>query len=360
MPTQLVLAWEIDVSNTSLGPAGAATMLGNVPLYANAATDPVLGQLFNLDVASDVSAPSGATTATRTLTLNMQSGGQKIFPCHPNTSTPPAPSYPILTTKTLPGSFFVVNGSMSVTTSASQIPSLSIGDQVQFLSQEGVFYTIASVGATTIGLTAPYAGVTSNTVAFKEVPAPITLGAVYSSSDFDTDGVATVPAISPGSGARSVAVAYFDSTGAFFFSPTFSLTGRRPAAIPLALGSVDIAAISGVFIVSAGSFGDAVGQITLVGLSSALPIIPPDATPVDFLGALTDEAQLLIDQAITYAPPSYFALAQQGASAPYLAGDFILTTGSKNVPTSVDQTGVLAHGNTIQFAEQLADNPRKA
>jgi hypothetical protein len=98
-----------------------------------------------------------------------------------------------------------------------------------------------------------------------------------------------------------------------------------------------------------------VGEITLVELSDDLPPVPSNATPLDFK-RLTDEAQLLIERHLAYLPPSYFALAQQQASAPQLAGDFLLTTGSTSVPTTVDQTGVLSPGDVIQFAEQMTLN----
>lgn len=359
MPNQLVLAWVIDTSKTIFSAAQAAAALGAVPLYEDVTTDPVLGQFFGLTVASDVSAASGPTTATRTLTLNMTAAlgtptAPPPFPCHPITSTPPVLPYPLRSTRTLPGSFFVSTGSMSVPVSATQLPSLSVGDKIQFLSQQGVFYTIASTGVTSIGLTTPYTGVSGNTPAFKEVAAPVTLAAIYSTSDFDTAGVATTPAIPAGSGARTVTIAYKDSLGNLG-SVTVSLTGRRPAAITLAGGTIDIAEIDNISIATSGGFGNSVGQITLASLSSALPPILANRTSDDFRGKLTDEGQLLIDRALAYLPQSYFAAAQQQAAAPQLEGDFILTTGSTSVQTTVDQTGVLSAGNVIQFAEQLAN-----
>ena len=364
MPNQIVLAWEVDVTNSTLGPAGAATLLGAVPLYSDPETDPVLGQLLGLTVASDVSSTPGGGLAKRTLTLNMTAvpgspHAPPPFPCHPITSTPPVLPYELRTTVTLPGSFFVTNGSMAVPTAFTQIPSLAIGDEIQFLSQQGVIYLVASVGSTSIGLSSPYSGTTANTGAYKEVDAPVVLAALYSSSDLDTAGVATTPAIPAGSGARTVNVEYLDSTGAGPFLVTVSLTGRRPAAVVLAGGSVDIAEIVDMWVASTGSFGNSVGQITLVGLSSALPAVQTTATPFDFRIALTDEAQGLIALALAYLPPSYFALSQQSVSEPLLAGDFIVTTGSTNVPTTVDQTGVLSAGNVIRFAEQQGMDHRQ-
>ena len=352
-PTQIVLAWTVDVTNTPLGPAAAATRLGAVPLYVDPVTDPVLGQNFGLTVASDATS-TGATTATRTLTLNMDAAhaltAPPPFPCRPRTSTPPTLPYPLREAVTLPGSFFPSNGSTSVLTSVSQIPSLSVNDFVQFLSQQGVFYKVTVVGATSITLLTQYTGVTKNTGAFKEVPAPVTIAAIYSSSNLDTNGIATVPAIPAGAGARTVAITYTDSTGATVRAATAALTGKRPAALTFSSGNGIISAIENIKIATVGGFGNSIGEITLVELSSALPPIPPDRT----FAELTDEAQLLISRHLAYLPPSYFALAQQGAATPQLAGDFIVSTGSTRVATTVDQTvgSALAAGNTLEFAAQ--------
>jgi hypothetical protein len=352
MPNQVILAWTVAVANTPIGPAEAATRLSAVSLYTDPTTDPVLGQNFGLIVASDVTT-NDATSATRTLTLDMTPpNAPPPFPCHPITSTPPALPYPLRRAVTLPGSFFPQQGLTNVPTTMSQIPSLSIGDIVQFLSQQGVFYTVASVSASSIGLSAPYTGTTQNIGAFKEVAAPVTLAAFFSSSEFDTAGVATVPtAIPAGAGARTVQLTYKDSTGASFVVTT-SLTGKRPATITLDPGSIDIAEIDNIAIASVGGFGNSVGQIALVELSSVLPSIPSNATAEDYV-RLTDEGQMLISNSLAYLPQSYFSLAQQGLSMPQLSGDFMLTTGSTSVPTTVDQTGSLSHGSVIQFAEQM-------
>ena len=367
MPTQVVLAWTVDVTDSYLSPAQASAKLQAVPLYIDPVTDPVLGQTLGLTVASDVPSTLGST-ATRTLTLNMDPTNSPPapppFPCHPRTSTPPVLPYPLRKAVTLPGSFFVQNGSLVVATSQTQKPSLSIGDSIQFLSQEGVFYLVASVTSTSIGLNplTPYTGKTSNTGAFKEVVAPVTIAAVYSSSDLDTSGVATVPAIPAGPGAREVTLVYMDSTGAGPFTTEVTLTGRRPAAVVLA-GGIDIAVIVSLsvepgFPDGVGGFGNNLGQLTLVELSSALPAIPANATPDEFFDELTDEAQLLIDDALAYLPPSYFALAGPGAATPQLAGDFVVNTGSTSVVTTVDQTvgPALSPGDVIQFAVQMEDN----
>lgn len=370
MPNQIVLAWTVDVSKTVFGPTQAAAALSAVELYDNAVTDPVLGQKFGLTVASDLTT-SGGSTATRTLTLNMTPGAgapsaPPAFPCRPRTSTTPVLPYPLRTTKTLPGSFFVTMGSMNVPTTATQVPSLSVGDSIQFLSQVGVFYEVASVSATATGLTAPYTGTTMNTGAFKELAAPVALDrlAVYSTSPLDTDSVATSPSIPRNCGANVVRVTYKDSTGAGPFQISAQLTGKRPAGFIISgMQGIDVAEIEQFEITTTHSFGNSVGEITLVSLSGALPAIPANATPeINIVGAgkgdrtfgaLTDEAQLLIDRHLAYLPPSYFALSQQGASNPQLAGTFALTTGSKNVPTTEDQTAVLSAGNIIEFIDQL-------
>lgn len=67
MSNQVVLAWDVDTTNSTFGPAQAATALDAVELYQSEGADPVLGQLFGLTVVSDVSAATGPATATRTL-----------------------------------------------------------------------------------------------------------------------------------------------------------------------------------------------------------------------------------------------------------------------------------------------------
>jgi hypothetical protein len=176
--------------------------------------------------------------------------------------------------------------------------------------------------------------------------------AVFSTSDLDTNGVATVPAIAAGSGARTGELNYLDSTGAGPFEAEFALTGRRPVLVIPDPASVDIAELVSFFIDSTGAFTNSVGQITVVELSDALPAIPSDATPEQFYGSLTDEAQLLIERHLAYLPPSYFAVANPSAAATQLVGDFIVTTGSEGVPTTVDQTAAIVAGNMITFVAQ--------
>lgn len=356
MPNRIVLSWTVNVAGTPFGAAQAATALAGVPLYVDTTTDPVLGQLFGLTVASDVTA-AGAGNATRTLTLNMTSDPVVVppyspppFPAHPSTARPPTLPYPLRKAVALAGDFFPLTGSAVVATTKTQVPALPGGATIEFLSQLGVYYTVLAVGPTSITLTAAFTGISASTAAVRIVPAPVTRAALYSTSPLDTAGFATVPAIPAGSGAQSVTLSYLDSTGAGPFTVTVPLTGRRPAQVTIA--GQDIATVSAMRVNAVGVFKSSVGQITLSSLSDVIPTPLLDATPRDFLGALTDEAQLLLQDALVYLPPSFFALTQQGASAPQLAGDFFVTTGSTSVATSEDQTAALATGNTIEFASQ--------
>ena len=363
MTTQIVLSWTVDVSNSILSPAEAAAAMdqANVPLYEDEFHDPVLGQMFGLIVDTD-NTTFDSTTATRTLTLDIGPTTVPAFPCHPNTSTPPTNiTNALLEAETLYGSFFVSNGSTNVPTTQTQVPTLVDGDLIQFLSQQGVFYTIAvsGVSPTALTLTTPYTGKTANTGAFEMVPTFVKFAAIYSSSDLDTAGVATIPAIPAGPGAQTVFIEYEDSSGTFF-APTVSLTGRRPVMIPV---STDIASFDELIIETTGAFGNNIGQITIVELSAPIPDIPANATPGTGIGigsegmntftALTDQAQLLIKKTLVYFPPSYFSLAQQGSATPTLDGDFVVTTDSAIVFTENDQTAALAPTNIIEFASQL-------
>jgi len=368
MSDQIRLAWTVSVAGTPFGPAQAAALLAAVELYQDATTDPVLGQIFGVTVAADATT-NDLTSATRTLTLNMNDANTPTapppFPCQPRTSTPPVLPYPLRAAKTLPGSFFVSNGSSTVLTSLTQASSLTAGESIQFLGQEGVFYTVlAIVDSGHITLTAPYAGTSGNFGAFKEVAAPCSFefAAVYSSADGDTNGVPTTPAILAGPGARIIELTYLDSTGAGPFTAQADLTGRRPAPFDFDESpGTDIAVIVNLAVITTGGFGNSLGEITLCELSDDLPEIPANATPGTGIGAgqgdrtffaLTDAAQLLIDRHLAYLPPSYFAIAQQGAATPMLAGDFLVTTGSKDVFTTEDVSSDLSSGDTIEFAVQ--------
>ena len=183
------------------------------------------------------------------------------------------------------------------------------------------------------------------------LPAPAAVAAFYSTSDLDTDGVATTPAIPAGAGAQIMQLTYLDSTGAGPFTVYTKLMGKFPAMVTLAGGSVDIAEIIECLVEQTGAFDNSVGQITLCALEAPLSAIPANATPADFPD-LTDAAQLTITRPLIYLPPSYFALAQQPASAPQLAGDFVVKKDSPTVLTPVSQVGVVAATHTIEFASQ--------
>jgi hypothetical protein len=335
MANQLILSWTVSVAGSSRSPAQAKAALEAVELYENATNDPVLGQFFGLAVASDVTATT-SIGAMRTLTINMNSAlgapyAPPASPCHPAISTPPVLPYPLTVAEELEGSFLVTNGSTTVATTDSQLPTLVDTDVVQFSEQPGVNYTIVGVAAGFISVSPPYSGQTDNSDAVQMVPAPVKLAAIYSSSPLDS---------LTGSGARTVHLQYNDSLGAPG-TVVVDLDGAYPVPIPLAGGTIDIATITSLRVASTGGFGNSVGQITLSSLTDA--ILDEDTQ---------DEAQLKLDLALVYLPPSYFALTQPTASAPQLEGDFFVTTNSPTVPTSIDQTSALAAGNTIQFAAQ--------
>jgi hypothetical protein len=332
MSNQIQLEWSVSVAGTPVSAAAAAAALGAVVLYQDATTDPVLGQ-FGLTVASDVTAPV-AGGATRTLTLNMTSVpgapyAPPPFPCHPDAPSTPTLPYKLTRTSPLPGDFTVNTGSPAVSTSDGQGPSLTIGDTVQFSSQLGTNYTVATVVPLT--LTTPFTGDFAITKAFKVLPAASKLPALYSTSPLDD---------AAGSGARTVSVSYVDSLGAAGTVVT-TLSGKRPAPLVLAGGTVDVAVIADVHVTSTGAFGNSVGQITLSDLSA--PIVADDSN---------DRAQMKIARGLAYLPPSYFALAQQGSSNPQLAGSFLVKPDSADVLTTVDQTTALAAGNTMEFVTQ--------
>lgn len=374
MATQIVLSWSVSTAGTTRTPAQAQAQLAAVPLFQNPVTDPVLGQNFALTVASDETVATG-TGAQRTLTLNMTSVlgppfAPPPFPCNPITSTPPVPPYPLVKTTTLPGAFLTVPGSAIVDTSLTQVPSLPPNSVVQFLAQIGVFYVVQSIFPDHIVLKTPYTGdrvAENGAVLVKAAPAKI--AAVWSTSPLDTAGNPNVvPPIPPGSGAQSVSISYLDSTGAGPFTVVVPLQGKFPTAVVLAAGSLDIAVVTDMHIASAGQFANSVGQITLVEASSLPTTVletpfPPRLTATDntsrlALQRLQDQRMNNITRSLVYLPPSFFALTQQQNSAPMLQGDFLVTTGSNSVPTTVDQTAALAPGNTIQFASQLeTDTP---
>lgn len=364
MADQMVLSWVVNVAGTSFGPAEAAAALGDVVLYEEDETDQILGQFFGLTVEDD-STSMDATSATRTITLNMtntfaSSPTPPLFQVHSSridADEQAEPPYSLVRSAPLGGQFFVVNGSAVVQTTESQLQSLAPNDSIRFLSDQGSLHEVAIVTATSITLSSPITGVTGITGAFKVVPAPVTRAAIYSTSWLDSVAVfGTTPDIQAAPGAREVTLVYENSAGAGPFTVSVSITGKRPSQVTLAPGSIDIFKIVSMTISSTGSFNNNVGQITLSEISDDIPSVPGNATPNSYRGELTDEAQLLLSTALVYMPPSYFALAFQGSSFPQLEGDFLVTTGSATVETTVDQTSALSQGSVIRFASQFTDN----
>ena len=337
MANQIILSWTVSVAGTSRTPAQAAAALGqaNAPLYANATNDPVLGAFFGLAVKTDttVATPTGAT---RTLTLNMNAAlgapnAPPAFPCQPNSSTPPTPPYTLSTPTPIEGDdAFLTNGSPVVQVAQNRYAD---GDVVQFSTEIGVSYTVIGLGTGTITIAPAFTGPTGPSAVVELVPAPVTLAAVYSTCPLDS---------LTGSGARTVSITYEDTLGASG-TVVVDLDGGYPVPITLAGGTINIAVVTDMHVASVSGFGNSVGQITLSSLSEA--ILEDDDQ---------DEAQLKLDTPLVYLPNSYFAIAQPTTSAPQLEGDFLVTTNSPNVPTTVDQTvgPALSPGDVIQFAAQ--------
>jgi hypothetical protein len=358
MPNQIILAWTVDTAGSSIGPVQAASALAAVALYSNAGFDPILGQFFGLTVADDATTTVGST-ATRTLTLNMTSAHSPTapppFPGQPNTAGPPALPYALVKSVRLPGTFAPKNGVAVVPSSVSQIPSIVGGGvtAIQFDGQLGVYYPVVTVNQASITLSTPYTGTTGSTGASKQVAAPVKAAAVYSSSVRDTAAVtSTAPSVPAGSGAQAMSLSYMDSTGAGPFTVTVPLTGKRPSAVALHAGSVDIAVVTDFHIETTGAFGNSVGQITLSALTGPIAAVKPGTPIGTYLLPLTDQAQLQLGQALAYLPPSFFALAQPGAAAQALPGICTVTTGSVAVPTSEDLTSLVSTGSVLQFAVQ--------
>jgi hypothetical protein len=344
MANKIVLAWSVSVAGSSRSPAQAAAALQAIQLYVDPTTDPVLGQLFGVTVADDTTIPTPGG-AKRTLTLNMTSAAgapfaPPPFPCQPNTLTPPTLPYLLTTTQGLIGSFFVRNGSLIVPTTESQLTALVPNAVVQFGLQPTVSYDVANITAAGINLSIfnPYTGPTGNSTAVLVELAPVVDAAFYSTSPLDT---------ASGSGAQAVSLSYLDSTGAAG-TVVVPLAGKFPVPVPLAAGTIDIETITDLHVAAVGGFGNSVGQITLSELTDPIVVLGPADSDDQ------DSAQMKLGAPLVYLPPSYFALAQQGASAPPLAGDFFVSTGSTSVPTDVSQVGILLPGSSIQFASQLA------
>lgn len=435
MSDQIVLAFTVSTAGTIFTPAQAATKLAAVPLYANPQTDPVLGQIFGLTVASDVTAPT-AGGATRTLTLNMTAAvgapfAPPPFPCRPvgpippkpptppildgelqdvvqpptpPPNPPPQPPYALVDASTQRSVALKTGSPAGVYTSTDVVPPRQIVIEADVdLQSDGTSvypagttivvgqpapgtpneFTPTPIDATVAAITKVFqatipvpgkpieatvsapggGGGTANVTVTIALARPAKIVAIFSTSALDTAGVpALVTPIPPGPGAQSVSLSYLDSTGAGPFTVVTPLLGKFPAQVALAGGSIDVAVITDMHVVATGGFKNSIGQITLSELSAPTAVIQPN---VDFQEQ-QDAAQLLLSatifpkdgtppqtpRALAYLPPSYFALTQQGAATPQLAGDFLVTTGSPVVTTTEDQTGALAPTDTVRFASQ--------
>lgn len=398
MADQIVLAFTVSTEGTGYTPAQAAAKLAAVPLYANPQTDPVLGQLFSLTVASDATAVDGPG-ATRTLKLNMTAAAGAPFappplPCRPVGPVPPAPPVP----PTLDGElqdaaparpappnpppqppYALVDASTQQTialatgaaagaySSAEVVPArqVVVGVAVDLASPGTAVYpagttvvvgqpapgapsafTPSPVDATVAALTRVFQATVP--VAGKPVQATVSAPGGGGGSASVSATVALAVPVPAGPGARAVSLSYLDSTGAGPFTVVTALTGKLPAPVALAGGSVDVAVVTDLHVASTGAFENSVGQVTLAELTAPTAVVHPNAG----LAEQQDAAQLLLGRALVYLPPSYFALTQQGAASPALAGDFLVSTGSPVVWARADQTGALAAGNTVVFAAQ--------
>jgi len=357
MPSRLRLSWAVNVVNSPISLTSVARELAAVKLYKNQCADPVLGALFGLKIVDDVVTTGESVDApkwvrvpescqvTRSLLLDL---APPFFPCHPITATPPKPPYALRVPKELAGAFLTTPGSCRVVATATQLPAIVMGDTIEFASQPGVFYVVHSISGYCFTLTCPYTGeFVTDGKAFNMIPAPTTKVAIYSTSPLDTAGTElsdlSIPA---GSGARTVEIKYRNIAGDVT-TTTIELQGKNPVVF-----DADVMFLDNMKVASVGNFGASVGQITLSEISADPAPLPADPTRADFQRQ-TDATQMLLGRAIAYMPPSFFALAQQGLSDPQLCGDFVVTTGSKNVVATYDQTGALAEGDFIEFAAQM-------
>lgn len=120
----------------------------------------------------------------------------------------------------------------------------------------------------------------------------------------------------PGIGAWVVQITYTDAEGNAGVA-TVTLQGRMPVQIPLAAGTNGVAVITGMVILSAGSLGSSVGQITV-------SVLEPHGCPASTTtGGITpcpvcsqnpsaqDKLQNRLGQALAYLPNSYYSYAMQ-------------------------------------------------
>lgn len=374
MANQIVLAFSLETTNSIYTPTEAATKLGAVDLYADVSSDPVLGAAFGLTVASDASAAYSEAVLTATnaspivvgvATTEGLTTGMRVTIAGATGNTAANGTYAI-SDLTLT-SFKLVGTTGNGAYTGSGVATAPVATRTITLNMTSNDSPPAPppfpcrptgplVPPPDAPPTLPYVLEETTIDRYTRqpvtLPAPASLLAFYSTSTLDTNGVSTTPAIPAAAGAQIVQLDYHDSTGAGPFTVYTKLMGKFPAMVTLHAGSVDVAQVDACLLFQVGAFENSVGEITLSALSAPVPAIPTDATPEDF-PALTDAAQLLLARPLIYLPPSYFALSQQETSDPPLAGDFWVKQGSPTVLTTVDQTGVLAATNILEFAAQL-------
>ena len=364
MANQLVLAFSVPTAGSVYTPTQAATKLSSVPLYANTATDPVLGQAFGLTVADDASAAYSETLLTATDTTPIVAGvastvgladGMVVTITGATGNTGANGSF-VVADLTDVGFTLVGSTGTGAYTPSSGTVTAPVATRTLTLNMTSNDDPPAPppfpcrpmgplVPPPNAPPTLPYVLEETTIDRYTRLPvtkpAPAVVAAFYSSSNLDTYGWPTylIPTIPAGPGAQIVQLDYHDSTGAAFTAYT-KLTGKFPAVVSLSGGGIDIAQVDACFLHTTGVFENSVGEITLCELEAALPAIPADATPADFPG-LTDAAQLTITRPLVYLPPSYFALSQQQNSAPQLAGDFWVKKDHPTVLTTVSQIGVI-------------------
>jgi len=83
----------------------------------------------------------------------------------------------------LQGTFDVTNGSVTVPTTANQVGIVSAGDQIEFWSQPGIFYTVLGVGSSDILLTTVYSGVNNTAALASDISLPL-IGSTYAGGGF--------------------------------------------------------------------------------------------------------------------------------------------------------------------------------
>jgi hypothetical protein len=124
------------------------------------------------------------------------------------------------------------------------------------------------------------------------------------------------PTIRPGIGAYTVEVTYTDAEG-HVGVVVITLQGRAPVVIHIAAGTLGVAVVTSIVILTAGSLGSSVGQLTVSVLTphgcpaSTTAAVPG---PCAVCGQNPSAADLLQDQlgqALAYTPNSYYSMAMQ-------------------------------------------------